>query len=65
MGEGVWKKIKMSYSMAENSAVSKDRAVRFALLERAFRAANLANVGFSTRLYSGAPVNKNRFLTIT
>jgi hypothetical protein len=33
-------KLKLSYSNVDNSAVSKDRAVRFALFERAFRAAN-------------------------
>jgi hypothetical protein len=38
----------MLYSRADNSAVSNDRAVRFTLLERAFRAANSANVDFST-----------------
>jgi hypothetical protein len=48
MGEGVWKNINMLYSMTDNSTVSKDRPVRLALLERAFRAANSANVGFST-----------------
>jgi hypothetical protein len=30
---------------------SEDRAVRYALLERAFRAENSANVGFSTYMY--------------
>jgi hypothetical protein len=48
----VWKSIKMSHLMADNSAVSKDRAVRFAWLERAFRAAHSTNVGFSTYGYS-------------
>jgi hypothetical protein len=42
----------MSYSTADNSAVSKDRVVKLALLERAFSAANSAFVGFSTYGYS-------------
>jgi hypothetical protein len=42
----------MSYSTANNSAVSKERAVKFALLERSFRATNSANVGLSTNAYS-------------
>jgi hypothetical protein len=36
----------------------------FALLERAFRAANSADVGFSTWLFTGAPATENRFSTI-
>jgi hypothetical protein len=57
--------LKMLYSTADNSAVSKDRAVTFALLERAFIAANLANVGFSTCPFTGAPATENRFFAIT
>jgi hypothetical protein len=48
-------KHKMSYSTADNSAVSKDRAARFALLERANGAANSSNVDFSTYGYSPVP----------
>jgi hypothetical protein len=42
----------MPLSTVDNSAVSYDRAVRFALLERAFRATNSANVGISKYGYS-------------
>jgi hypothetical protein len=41
----------MSHSTADNSALLKDIADKFTLLERTFRAANLANVGFSTYDY--------------
>jgi hypothetical protein len=52
MRSGVWKNVKMMYSAADNSAISKDRALGFALLERAFRAVNWANGGFSKYRYS-------------
>jgi hypothetical protein len=55
------KNIKMPNSTADNSAISRDRVARFALLERAFKATNLANIGFSTYGYS--PVHQ--CLTIT
>jgi hypothetical protein len=44
----------MSYSMIDNSAVWKARAVRFPLLDtrRARRAAHSANIGFSKSDYS-------------
>jgi hypothetical protein len=45
---GYGKNIKMLYSTADDLAVSKDKAVSLVLLERAFKAANSANVGFST-----------------
>jgi hypothetical protein len=44
--EGVWKNLKMSYPMIDNSAVWKARAVRLPLLDRACRAAHWATIGF-------------------
>jgi hypothetical protein len=45
--EGIWKNLKMSYSMTGNSVVLKARAVRFSLLDRACGAAHSADIGFS------------------
>jgi hypothetical protein len=51
--DGVWKIMKMSHSMIDNSAVwNSYTAVRFSLLDRACRVVHLADTGFSKTGYS-------------